>query len=305
MAGVSLALLVTGATGQLGSALLTRARRSGDVAFARGLTRAELDLTDPFACRDVVQEWARVVRSDSPAHRAVVVNCAAWTAVDLAESAEEDAYAVNAAGPAVLATACGEVGAQLLQVSTDYVFDGLGSVPYEVSDPPAPRTAYGRTKLAGEQAVRALLPDASWVVRTAWLYGGAGPSFVHTMAALERTRDTVDVVDDQLGSPTWTGDLATGLLELCRSTAPAGVLHATNAGAVSWWGFAQAVFEELGADPGRVHRTDSGSFVRPAPRPSYSVLSGRAWAAAGLAPLRDWPEALAEAFAVEGDALRA
>lgn len=301
---MSLALLVTGAGGQLGSALVARAHRAPDVAFARGLDRTALDLTDPFAIRDVVEDWARVVRSDSPAHRTVVVNCAAWTAVDLAETAEEDAFAVNAAAPAVLATACGAVGARLLQVSTDYVFDGLGSVPYEVSDPPAPRTAYGRTKLAGEQAVRELLPDASWVVRTAWVYGGGGANFVRTMAGLERSRETVDVVDDQVGSPTWTGDLAEGLLALARSAADPGVLHATNAGSASWFDLARAVFEELGADPARVRPTDSASFVRPAPRPSYSVLSGRSWAAAGLPPLRDWREALAEAFVTEGDALR-
>lgn len=301
---MTLALLVTGISGQLGSALLAQAHRAPDVAFARGLDRTVLDLTDPFGVRDVVEEWARVVRSDSPDHRLVVVNCAAWTAVDLAETHEDDAYAVNAAGPAVLATACAAAGAGMVQVSTDYVFDGLGTQPYEVSDPPAPRTAYGRTKLAGEHAVRSLLPDASWVVRTAWVYGGGGSNFVRTMAALERTRETVDVVHDQVGSPTWTGDLASGLLDLARSDAGPGVLHLTNAGSASWFDLAQAVFTELGADPARVRPTDSASFVRPAPRPSYSVLSGRAWAAAGLAPLQGWREALAEAFRVEGDALR-
>jgi dTDP-4-dehydrorhamnose reductase len=301
---VSLALLVTGVTGQLGSAVLRRAHQAPDIAFARGLDRVALDLTDPFAARDTVQEWARVVRSDDPDHRLVVVNAAAWTAVDDAEVREEDAYAVNAAGPAVLATACGEAGANLLHISTDYVFAGDATRPYDVDDPTEPRTAYGRTKLAGEEAVRALLPAASWVVRTAWLYGGTGPSFVHTMAALERTRETVDVVDDQLGSPTWAGDLASGLLSMARSDAPPGTYHATNGGQASWWDLARAVFEELGADPTRVRRTTSAAFVRPAPRPSYSVLSGRAWAAAGLPPMQDWRDALAEAFRVEGDDLR-
>jgi dTDP-4-dehydrorhamnose reductase len=300
-----LALLVTGAHGMLGQAVLARAHRAADVAFARGLGRAALDVTDPFGARDTVQEWARVVRSDSPDHRLVVVNCAAYTAVDRAETDEASAYAVNAAGPALLASACAAAGAGLLQVSTDYVFPGDATSPYEVDDPTGPRTAYGRTKLAGEEAVRSLLPDASWVVRTAWLYGAGGPSFVRTMAALERSRETVDVVADQVGSPTWTGDLADGLLALCRSSAPAGTYHATNGGEASWWELARAVFEELGADPARVHATDSASFVRPAPRPSYSVLSGRAWASAGLPPLRPWREALAEAFRVEGDALRA
>jgi len=301
---MTLALLVTGAGGMLGQALLTRAHRERDVAFAGGADRKRLDLTDPFQTRDVVEEWLRVVRTDSPSHRPFVVNCAAWTAVDDAETQEDEAYAVNAAGPAVLAATCSAAGAGLVQVSTDYVFAGDATEPYDVDAPTEPRTAYGRTKLAGEQAVRSLHPTASWVVRTAWLYGGGGPNFVRTMAALERTRETVDVVDDQVGSPTWTGDLADALLALMRSNAAPGTYHATNAGSVSWHGFARAVFEELGADPARVRPTDSASFVRPAPRPSYSVLSGRAWEEAGLPPLRGWREALAEAFRVEGDALR-
>ena len=302
---MTLALLVTGANGQLGSELTARARRAADIPFARGIDLPEVDLTDPFAVRDTVHEWARVVRSDSPSHRLVVLNPAAYTAVDKAEEDEETAYAVNAAAPALLATACGEVGARLVQLSTDYVFPGDATEPYEVDDPTGPRSAYGRTKLAGEQAVRDLLPDASWVVRTAWLYGAGGPNFVKTMAALERTKDTVSVVDDQVGSPTWAGDLADGLLALVRSDAPAGTYHGTNRGAVSWHGFTRAIFEELGADPGRVLPTDSGAFVRPAPRPAYSVLSGRAWDAAGLPPFPGWREALAEAFRVDGDALRA
>lgn len=300
---MTLALLVTGAHGMLGQALLARAHRASDVAFARGLGRAALDVTDPFAVRDVVEEWARVVRSDSLAHKAFVVNCAAWTKVDDAETHEAEAYAVNAAAPAVLASACAAARVGLVQLSTDYVFPGDATAPYDVDDPTGPRTAYGRTKLAGEEAVRELLPDASWVVRTAWLYGAGGPSFVRTMAALEHSRETVDVVDDQVGSPTWTWDLAEGLLALARSSAPAGAYHATNAGQATWFDLAQAVFEELGADPGRVRRTDSASFVRPATRPSYSVLSDRAWVEAGLPPLRPWREALAEAFRLEGDDL--
>ncbi len=300
---MSLALLITGAHGQLGAELCGQARRASDVAFARGVGRAELDLADPFAVRDTVEEWARVVRSDSAGHRLVVVNAAAYTAVDKAEEDEEAAYAVNAAGPAVLATACAAAGARLVQVSTDYVFPGDASSPYEVSSATGPRTAYGRTKLAGEEAVLALLPEA-YVVRTAWLYGGAGPNFVKTMASLEGSRETVSVVADQVGSPTWTGDLARRLLALARSSAAPGVYHGTSRGSVSWFGFAQAVFEELGADPARVLPTDSASFPRPAPRPSYSVLSGAAWDAAGLPPFPGWREALAEAFRVEGDALR-
>jgi dTDP-4-dehydrorhamnose reductase len=302
---MSLALLVTGAGGQLARALLGRAQSATDIAFARALDRGRLDLTDSFAVRDVLTEWARVVRSDSRGHRLVVVNAAAYTAVDAAEADEEAAYALNAAGPALLATTCAELDVDLVQVSTDYVFAGDATTPYEVDSPTGPRTAYGRTKLAGEEAVLSLHPSGSRVVRTAWLYGAGSANFVRTMASLERTRETVSVVDDQLGSPTWAADLADGLLALCRSSAPPGVYHATNAGAVSWCGFARAIFEELGADPARVLATDTAGYPRPAPRPRYSVLSGRVWGTAGLPPLRDWRAALSAAFAEEGHFLKA
>jgi dTDP-4-dehydrorhamnose reductase len=300
-----LALLVTGCNGQLGSDLVRRARAERDIAFSRGIDLPEVDLTDPFAVRDTVHEWARVVRSDSPDHRLVVLNLAAYTAVDKAEEQEDLAYAVNASAPALLAKACGEVGARLAHVSTDYVFPGDGTVPYEPDDPKGPTNAYGRTKLAGELAVQELLPDAGWVVRTAWLYGGGGPNFVKTMARLEKERETVSVITDQVGSPTWAGHLAQGLLGLARSDAAAGAYHATNRGQTSWHGFARAVFEELGADPERVLPTDAASYVTAATRPSYSVMSGAKWDAAGLPPFAGWREALAEAFRVEGDALRA
>lgn len=292
---MSLALLVTGVGGQLSDDLL-RAVSAGTDVFARGLTIADLDITDSFAVQDMVEGWSRIVRSDATAHRLVVVNCAAYTAVDLAESEEDVAYAVNAAGPALLATACARVGARLVHVSTDYVFPGDQERPYEVDDPTGPRSAYGRTKLAGELAVRDILPTDSYVVRTAWLYGATGQNFVKTMVRLQRDRDTVSVVDDQRGSPTWSRHLAAGLLALAGSTAPPGVYHATNRGETTWCGFTRAIFEELGADPDRVLPTTTEAFPRPAPRPRYSVLSPRAWDEAGLPPLPGWREALAEAF---------
>lgn len=301
---MTVALLVTGANGQLGSELVRRAHRSSYFPFARGIGRAEVDLADPFAVRDTVEQWARVVRADSPAHQLVVLNPAAYTAVDRAEQDEQTAYAVNAAAPVLLASACAAVGARMVQLSTDYVFPGDADTPYEVDSPTGPRSAYGRTKLAGEQAVREVLPDASWIVRTAWLYGAGGRNFVTAMAGLERTKDTVSVVDDQCGSPTWAGDLADRLLSLARSDAPAGTYHATNAGSTTWCAFARAIFAELGADPARVLPTTSEAFVRPAPRPGYSVLSPAAWDGAGLPPFPSWREALAEAFRVDGAALR-
>ena len=302
---MALALLVPGAGGQLAADLLELVRHERN-AFARGLGVADLDITDPFAVKDMVGTWARLLRSDSPDHDLVVVNAAAYTAVDGAQTDEDAAYAVNATGPALLAQACRAAGARLLHVSTDYVFPGdrVGGPPYDVDDATGPTNAYGRTKLAGEQAVRELHPDGGYVVRTAWLYGAAGANIVKTMARLERSRETVSVVDDQHGSPTWSRDLAAGLLALARSSAPAGTYHCTNTGQTTWHGFVQAVFEELGADPARVQAIPSSEYPVPAPRPAYSVLSSRAWDEAGLPVRQGWREALAEAFATSGEAFR-
>ena len=275
-------LLVTGAAGQLGQDLL--ALEPG----ALGVDLAELDLTDGLAVR-------AFLAADKPE---VVIHGAAYTAVDKAESDEDRAYLVNATASAHLATACAAVGARLIAVSTDYVFAGDATEPYDVDSPTGPRSAYGRTKLAGEVAVREILPASSHVVRTAWVWGAGGANIVKTMARLEATRDTVSVVDDQRGSPTWSRDLAAGLLELAsRPDVPAGVLHATGGGETTWHGFTRAVFEELGADPARVLPITTAEYPVPAPRPAYSVLSPAAWAAAGLTPLQHWRSALAEAFA--------
>ena len=296
-----LALLVTGGKGQLGSEVAA----AGDAAGA-GLVRApgsaELDVTDGQQVRDAVASLVR----DAGGLRPVVVNAAAYTAVDDAETDSERAYQVNAIGPGLLASACAELSVPLLHVSTDYVFDGLGSRPYEPPDPTGPRSAYGRTKLAGERAVLSSAARA-YVVRTAWLYGAVGNNFVKSMARLQRSRPTLSVVDDQRGSPTWSADLAAGLVELAAAAdrLRPGVLHCVNGGETTWFGFARAVFEELGADPSRVTPCSSEQFPRPAPRPAYSVLSVAAWESAGLTPLRDWRSALAAAFARHRMALAA
>lgn len=270
--------LVVGAGGMLGRDLVA-ALEGRPVTAAN---RAALDVTDPTAT------LAAVAGHD------VVVNCAAWTAVDDAETHEAAAYAVNAVGAANLARACAATGASLVQISTDYVFPGDATEPYAEDAPTAPRSAYGRTKLAGEWAVRALLPDGSWVVRTAWLYGEHGPSFVATMRRLMAERDTLDVVDDQHGQPTWTRDLAAQVVALVDAGAPAGTYHGTNAGGTTWCGLARRVFERSGADPSRVHATTTDAFPRPAPRPAWSVLGHDGWARAGLAPMRPWQQALDE-----------
>ena len=299
-------IVVLGAGGQLGSELVSLLSEDPPSYGWQGLTRAECDLTDLHRVRVVIADQALVAIS-AGASGLIVINTGAYTNVDGAETDEETAYAVNAAGPAHLALACSQVGAHLVHLSTDYVFAGdrTDGVAYSPADPVAPRSAYGRTKLAGEEAVRGLLPHASWVVRTAWVYGAAGGNFVKTMARLGGERETVDVVDDQLGSPTWATDLATGLLELVAVSPPAGIYHAAGGGRASWYELARAVFEELGRDPQRVRPTTSEAFVRRAPRPAWSVLSNEEWAAAGLTPLRGWREALAAAYKKDGPALGA
>jgi dTDP-4-dehydrorhamnose reductase len=283
-------LLVTGAGGQLGADLL----RAADGHQVVGLTRAELDVTDP----DAIEKAVLDARPD------VVLNAAAYTAVDAAEADEATAAAVNGAAPANLARVCALHDAGLVQVSTDYVFAGDATAPYEVTAPTGPTSAYGRTKLAGERAVRELLPERSWVVRTSWLYGATGGNFVKTMARLEPVTDTLDVVDDQRGAPTWSRDLAAGLLALVAARPAPGTYHCTNAGETTWYGLARAVFEELGADPDRVRPTTTVAFARPAPRPAYSVLSAASWVGAGLPAPRPWRDALHAAFTAVGEALR-
>lgn len=282
--------LVTGAGGQLGADLM-RILPPGDTV---GVTRAELDVADPAAVEKAVVD----ARPD------VVFNAAAYTKVDAAEEDEATALAVNADGPANLARVCALHGGAVVHVSTDYVFAGDATRPYEPGDPVGPRSAYGRTKLAGEQALRELLPERSWVVRTAWVYGESGPNFVRTMLKLEATRDTVDVVDDQRGSPTWSRDLAAALVELAASGTRPGILHATNSGDTTWFGLARAIFAEAGADPERVRPTTTDRFPRPAPRPPYSVLSDATWRAAGLTPLRSWQDALHAALTEAPEAFR-
>jgi dTDP-4-dehydrorhamnose reductase len=200
-------------------------------------------------------------------------------------------------GVANLAHACAETGAWLVTVSTDYVFAGDADSPYAEDAVIAPRSAYGRTKAAGEWAVRSELPDRSVIVRTAWLYGAHGPSFVRTMSSLEGQRDTLEVVDDQRGQPTWSRDLAERLVQLVDAGAPAGIYHGTASGSTTWCGLARRVFELGGADPARVHPTTTDRFPRPAPRPAYSVLGHDGWARAGLSPMRDWEAALTAAYA--------
>jgi dTDP-4-dehydrorhamnose reductase len=273
-------LLVTGGAGMLGQAVAAAATRLGHDVVA--LSRAELDVTDADHVR-------RVVAAAEPR---AVVNCAAWTDVDAAETAEAAATAVNGDGAGNVARAAAEIGARIVHLSTDYVFDGErehaaggSGGPWLESDAVNPIGAYGRSKLAGEQQVAAVT-DEHAIVRAAWLYGAGGRNFVDTMLGLGDERDEVSVVTDQVGSPTWTVHLAEGLVELAERESDVGILHATGGGACSWYELAVEVFDRAGVRC-RVLPTTSDRFPRPARRPAYSVLGTERDEAPVLPPWQD------------------
>jgi dTDP-4-dehydrorhamnose reductase len=249
-------LLVTGAAGMLGTDVVAAAAHHEVV----GLTRAELDITDADAVRAAVRD----ARPDA------VVNCAAWTNVDGAETAEDDATAVNGDGAGHLAAAAAEAGAHLVHVSTDYVFPGDATSPYPEDAETGPIGAYGRSKLVGERAVAAAAPGAHAIVRTAWVFGPHGKNFVDTMLRLGGERDELTVVDDQLGCPTYTGHLAPALVKIAEGRVT-GTLHVAGSGSCTWWELAVATFEAAGLSP-TVHKGTTAGFNAPAPRPAYSVL---------------------------------
>lgn len=275
--------IVTGAKGMLGTDASALLERNGhDVV---GVDLGDLELTDETAVKAALADVD------------VMLNCAAWTAVDDAETREDDAFVVNATIPAVLARAAAATGTRLVQISTDYVFAGDATTPYAEDAPMSPRSAYGRTKAAGETAVRDALPDAHLVVRTAWLYGAHGNCFPKTIARVAGERGEIAVVDDQVGQPTWTRDVADLVRRLVEADAPAGTYHATSGGETSWFGFAQRVVAAAGLDPSIVTPTDSAAFPRPAPRPAYSVLGHDALGRLGIEPIGDWTERWEQASA--------
>ncbi|MEU8586841.1 dTDP-4-dehydrorhamnose reductase [Streptomyces sp. NPDC048664] len=282
--------LVTGAGGMLGRDVLAELAADPD-AEVSGRTRDGLDITDPDAVRAAVA-----------GHR-VVVNCAAWTDVDGAETAEDAASAVNGTGVRHLARACARAGAVLLHVSTDYVLPGDAEPaghPYAEDAPTGPRNAYGRGKLLGERAVAELLPDTGYTVRTAWLYGAHGRNFVATMLDLACRRATLDVVHDQHGQPTWSRELARQLAALGRAAlagrAPAGVYHGTAGGRTTWYGLARETYRLSGLDPRRIRPVTTDAFPRPAARPAFGVLGHGGWTRAGVPCQPSWQDQLAAAL---------
>ena len=268
---------VIGSRGQLGRELMAVLASTEHQAWGHDIE--SVDICDPVSVAALLDD----VRP------AAVVNCAAWTAVDAAETEAEAAWQVNALGPANLAAACQQRRILLCHLSTDYVFDGMATTPIEEVAEPNPRSTYGRTKLAGEEAVRAALPRHQ-IVRTAWLYGQEGPNFVLTMLRLAAERDRLRVVADQHGSPTWTGHLAPSILRLLERGVP-GTFHLTNSGCTTWYGFAEAILEEAGlrvpVDP-----ISTADYPTPAARPRYSVLENRAWHALGEPSLPHWRDGL-------------
>jgi dTDP-4-dehydrorhamnose reductase len=277
--------LITGVSGQLGLALheeLTQRR----IEFV-GANSSELDITKPL----IVNQMVDLIKPS------VIINAAAWTDVDGAESNESAAYSVNALGPLNLANAANKAGARLVQISTDYVFSGEASAPWSERAPYNPQSVYGATKSEGENLVLTTLPSKSYVVRTAWLYSSIGKKFAKTMTNLAlNQKGEVKVVNDQVGQPTFAGDLAKQIVELVLSEAPPGIYHGTNSGQATWFEFAQEIFSLMGAEVSRVIPVSTSEFPRPAKRPAYSVLGHDAWTETSVPAMRNWKIALQEAM---------
>ena len=277
--------LITGASGQLGLALQAELTQRG-IDFV-GANSSELDITKPLSVNQMVD----LIKPG------VIINAAAWTDVDGAESNESTAYSVNALGPQNIANAASKAGALLVQISTDYVFSGDASSPWSEQAPRNPQSVYGSTKSEGEKFVLTTLPSNSYVVRTAWLYSSKGKNFAKTMANVALVEEgEVRVINDQIGQPTFARDLAKQIVELVLSEAPTGIYHSTNGGQATWFEFAQEVFKLVGADVSRVIPVLTSEFPRPARRPNYSVLGRDAWTSISVPEMRNWKIALEEAM---------
>jgi len=275
--------LITGASGQLGIAVSQELGEQG--LLFNAWSSIDLNITQGPIVRDFVSDL-------SPK---VIINCAAWTDVDGAETNELQASRVNSDGAENLALAAKNCGARLIHVSTDYVFSGEGKTPWQVGDPTNPQSAYGRTKADGEGRVLGVYPEKTSIVRTAWLYSPWGKNFAKTITRMAINGDgEVRVVSDQMGQPTSATDLAKQLVDLGLSSSPAGIYHGTNSGQGTWFEFAQEIFKLVRADTNRLVPVPSSEYLRPAKRPSYSVLSHEGWTKTTVHPMRDWRIALEE-----------
>jgi dTDP-4-dehydrorhamnose reductase len=273
-------ILITGAQGMLGRDLL----EVFSDCETLGLSRNELDIRDADSVLTATAGFD------------IVINAAAYTQVDNAEFDEAAAWAVNGKGPQNLAAAAKFYGTRLVQISTDYVFDGRASEPYSEYALTNPLSAYGRTKEAGERAVLETYPDGSLIVRTSWLYGLHGSSFPKSIINAGRRKENLDVVDDQIGQPTWTKDVARMVHSLVDLDVNSGIFHATNSGSTSWFGFAKNLFELARWNPDRILPVSSSAFARDAPRPAWSVLGHAEWLRHGLPVPRPWDKALEDAW---------
>lgn len=280
---------VIGAGGMLGTDVVVELERRG-VAH-RGFARAQCDVTSFETCRDALLDC----------RPSVVINCAAYTDVNRAEAEEIVAMAVNRTGASNVARACADVEAACIYVSTDYVFDGTKTEPYETTDRTNPVNAYGRTKLAGELVVSAVLPADKWTIaRTSWLYGANGPNFVKTMLRLAREGKDLKIINDQKGAPTYTVDLAHALVDLAVEKTH-GIVHVTNGGACTWFEFAQEIFRLSGVHPPSLAACATAEFPTPARRPANSRLSAKSLVDRQLTPLPPWQDALRRYLTDTGD----
>jgi dTDP-4-dehydrorhamnose reductase len=279
-------VVVTGAAGQLGTDMVLHLRAAGDEVT--GVDRDALDITDNAA----VSRLVATARPD------VVINCAAFTAVDRCETEIETAHAVNEHGVRFLAQACAAANAHLVHVSTDYVFDGRLDRPYREDDSTNPQSVYGRSKLAGEHAALDTLGAGVTIARTSWVCGEHGNNMVKLVRRLAAENSPMSFVDDQRGCPSFTADLAPALRVLAAER-PGDIVHVTNSGAVTWYEFVREILAASGDDPDRVRSisTDELDPPRPAPRPANSVLDNARWCSLGHDPLRDFRDPLAELVA--------
>lgn len=277
--------LITGSSGQLGIAASQELGERGILFTA--WDSSDLDITQGPIVRKFISQL-------SPK---VIINCAAWTDVDGAESNESLASRVNGDGAENISIAAKNCGAKLIHISTDYVFSGDSKTPWHVGDAINPQSTYGRTKADGESRVLLTHPENSSIVRTAWLYSPWGNNFAKAMTRLAINADgEVRVVNDQMGQPTSATDLAKQLIDLGLSSSSAGVYHGTNSGEATWFEFAQEIFKLAGADSSRVVPVSSSEYPRTAKRPSYSVLSHDSWSKTSVHPMRDWRIAIEEAM---------